>query len=98
MAATQASTLFLRDSVVDKQYISDTAVTLNGATAVTTSLTFSRAFSVTPRVLGVGVVGSGKAITCTVSAISTTAITLSACGLSGDTDTVTVFATIEGQY
>lgn len=96
MAIVQTTVQNLKNDGVQQFNLTDT-ITMNGATGVTSSYTFPRAFSATPKIIGCGAI-SAKAAIVGVSAISSTAITISIIGLSGNTDVTPVFCTIEGIF
>ena len=72
------------------------AVTPNGATVVTATYTFPRAFAAAPRIIGVNHDGA-LALTATARA-SATVLTFQVVALSGNTTPVNVSVALEGQY
>lgn len=99
LAATQSKQMV---GGVVRQFLTDTAITMNGATAVTSSLTFATAFSAAPKICGTFVQDANstpKTASVIVSAVSASAITLSVFGLSGNTNAnVVIGVEIEGTF
>lgn len=96
MAADKVRLLYGRNDACEQFIVFDT-ITANGATTVTSLYTFPRPFIAIPKIIGTAAV-TGKMVSVTVSAITATAININLTALSGNTDAIPCYVTLEGLY